>query len=597
MAKKIQVELSVKDTGSKTIKKFSDTGSSALKKLAGPLAAGAVIASFTAMLRSTVAYGDKLHKLNLQLGVSVTELDKLKRVGDLAGVSFDQITTSIRVMARNLNDAADGTGLAKDAIKELGLNAKVLMKMNPDKAFIQIAEALSKVENPTKRAALSMEIMGRSGSVVIQMAKNLGSEVGNMGTKWDQAKANQADFVTDQNTKLKSSLEDLTVTTLPTLVAAVTALDDAFKDLVTTYNWLFKNYKQNADFMALQSGETEKLTLQLGKLNERRAELAKSNVPRKDEQLAATDKAIDITIKKLAKLQEKFEEIKRGKAAKKEAGKAAVTSGPGAGAADTLTPSPDDMDAHIALFTEHQKALNEARAEGWIESARMAEKALMESIDRDNQEIEKERAKLEEMDQMKRDARDRQIEENAKLAEEQQKMMEQVGMGFKDYMVDPMIDVIAGSKSMKDAMKESLVAILKMLAQVAIMRAIAGMGGGGGVSMPYIPAMAEGGILRGGIKAFAAGGIANKPTLGMIGEGGQNEAVVPLPNGRSIPVEMQGSSNNNGPTENTFIISAVDAKSFVDLARRNPEAIIRPLTEQIERGNKGLRANLKKAVS
>ena len=597
MAKKIQVELSVKDTGSKTIKKFSDTGSSALKKLAGPLAAGAVIASFTAMLRSTVAYGDKLHKLNLQLGVSVTELDKLKRVGDLAGVSFDQITTSIRVMARNLNDAADGTGLAKDAIKELGLNAKVLMKMNPDKAFIQIAEALSKVENPTKRAALSMEIMGRSGSVVIQMAKNLGSEVGNMGTKWDQAKANQAAFVTDQNTKLKSSLEDLTVTTLPTLVAAVTALDDAFKDLVTTYNWLFKNYKQNADFMALQSGETEKLTLQLGKLNERRAELAKSNVPRKDEQLAATDKAIDITIKKLAKLQEKFEEIKRGKAAKKEAAKAAVTSGPGAGAADTLTPSPDDMDAHITLFTEHQKALNEARAEGWIESARMAEKALMESIDRDNQEIEKERAKLEEMDQMKRDARDRQIEENAKLAEEQQKMMEQVGMGFKDYMVDPMIDVIAGSKSMKDAMKESLVAILKMLAQVAIMRAIAGMGGGGGVSMPYIPAMAEGGILRGGIKAFAAGGIANKPTLGMIGEGGQNEAVVPLPNGRSIPVEMQGSSNNNGPTENTFIISAVDAKSFVDLARRNPEAIIRPLTEQIERGNKGLRANLKKAVS
>ena len=597
MAKKIQVELHVKDTGSKTIKKFSDTGSSALKKLAGPLAAGAVIASFTAMLRSTVAYGDKLHKLNLQLGVSVTELDKLKRVGDLAGVSFDQITTSIRVMARNLNDAADGTGLAKDAIKELGLNAKVLMKMNPDKAFIQIAEALSKVENPTKRAALSMEIMGRSGSVVIQMAKNLGSEVGNMGTKWDQAKANQAAFVTDQNTKLKSSLEDLTVTTLPTLVAAVTALDDAFKDLVTTYNWLFKNYKQNADFMALQSGETEKLTLQLGKLNERRAELAKSNVPRKDEQLAATDKAIDITIKKLAKLQEKFEEIKRGKAAKKEAAKAAVTSGPGAGAADTLTPSPDDMDAHIALFTEHQKALNEARAEGWIESARMAEKALMESIDRDNQEIEKERAKLEEMDQMKRDARDRQIEENAKLAEEQQKMMEQVGMGFKDYMVDPMIDVIAGSKSMKDAMKESLVAILKMLAQVAIMRAIAGMGGGGGVSMPYIPAMAEGGILRGGIKAFAAGGIANKPTLGMIGEGGQNEAVVPLPNGRSIPVEMQGSSNNNGPTENTFIISAVDAKSFVDLARRNPEAIIRPLTEQIERGNKGLRANLKKAVS
>ena len=50
------------------------------------------------------------------------------------------------------------------------------------------------------------------------------------------------------------------------------------------------------------------------------------------------------------------------------------------------------------------------------------------------------------------------------------------------------------------------------------------------------------------------------------------------------------------PTQNTFFISAVDSKSFVELARRNPEAIIRPLTEQIEKGNQGLRQNLRKAV-
>ncbi len=51
---------------------------------------------------------------------------------------------------------------------------------------------------------------------------------------------------------------------------------------------------------------------------------------------------------------------------------------------------------------------------------------------------------------------------------------------------------------------------------------------------------ANGGVAPGGFRAFASGGIVNRPTLGLIGEGRHNEAVVPLPNGRSIPVEMGG---------------------------------------------------------
>ena len=53
----------------------------------------------------------------------------------------------------------------------------------------------------------------------------------------------------------------------------------------------------------------------------------------------------------------------------------------------------------------------------------------------------------------------------------------------------------------------------------------------------------SGGIAPGGFRAFAKGGIANKPTLGMVGEGGMNEAVVPLPDGKSIPVKGAGDNN------------------------------------------------------
>ena len=50
--------------------------------------------------------------------------------------------------------------------------------------------------------------------------------------------------------------------------------------------------------------------------------------------------------------------------------------------------------------------------------------------------------------------------------------------------------------------------------------------------------LATGGVILGGIQPFAQGGVVKGPTLGLVGEGRHNEAIVPLPNGKSIPVEM-----------------------------------------------------------
>lgn len=56
---------------------------------------------------------------------------------------------------------------------------------------------------------------------------------------------------------------------------------------------------------------------------------------------------------------------------------------------------------------------------------------------------------------------------------------------------------------------------------------------------------ANGGIAPGGFRAFASGGIVSQPTLGLVGEGRFNEAVIPLPDGKSVPVDLRGS----GPSE------------------------------------------------
>jgi tape measure domain-containing protein len=68
---------------------------------------------------------------------------------------------------------------------------------------------------------------------------------------------------------------------------------------------------------------------------------------------------------------------------------------------------------------------------------------------------------------------------------------------------------------------------------------LAGIGGGIGGFLKLGEA-ANGAVWKGGFQAFANGGMVSGPTLGLIGEGKYNEAIVPLPDGRSIPVQMKG---------------------------------------------------------
>jgi phage-related minor tail protein len=62
-------------------------------------------------------------------------------------------------------------------------------------------------------------------------------------------------------------------------------------------------------------------------------------------------------------------------------------------------------------------------------------------------------------------------------------------------------------------------------------------------------------MVKGGFQAYANGGIATKPTLGLVGEGRYNEAIVPMPNGKAIPVDMKGAGQQNNVTVNVSVDS------------------------------------------
>ena len=177
-----------------------------------------------------------------------------------------------------------------------------------------------------------------------------------------------------------------------------------------------------------------------------------------------------------------------------------------------------------------------------------------------------------------------QLEELAIKAEEIKAIYQNVAQTIGSAFGQAFQDVVNGSKGMQEALSdmlqsigESFVAmaaeiIAKQVAMItlqAILKALGGPsfgggGGGGGGGLPVsggdvssfnttgfgnlspqafpVIGSANGNVLKGGFQAFANGGVVKGPTLGLVGEGRYNEAVVPLPDGRSIPVQFGGRS-------------------------------------------------------
>jgi len=86
---------------------------------------------------------------------------------------------------------------------------------------------------------------------------------------------------------------------------------------------------------------------------------------------------------------------------------------------------------------------------------------------------------------------------------------------------------------------------------------------------------ANGGVMQGGWTPFANGGLVTGPTLGLVGEGRFNEAVVPLPNGRSIPVDLGQGAGNNISTN--IVVNMNNGQSNSQMSGRGGQALGREI--------------------
>jgi len=205
----------------------------------GTAIAGAAILS----VKNYAAMGDEIAKMAKRTGFSTEALSELKHVMELSGANFTDIEKSSRKLSGAFVDANEGMATYQRAFERIGVDYIALRKATPERQFIAVAEALSKVEDETIRVATANDIFGRTGTSLLPMFEDgidglnrMRQEAHDLGIVFDEDAAKKAEEMTDAMLRMERSVQAISLTFAETLVPVLLPLAETFADIMKPIN-------------------------------------------------------------------------------------------------------------------------------------------------------------------------------------------------------------------------------------------------------------------------------------------------------------------------------------------------------------------------
>lgn len=142
----------------------------------GRVVAASMTAAFvglSAQVAVTSRNIDNLTKRARTLGDSFSNFRVLQTLARQAGIEVNTLTMGMQRMTRRVAEAAQGTGEAVGVLEELGVDARRLSLKGPTEQFIELSEAVMRVENPSDRVRVAMKLFDSEGVALIRMMGGL----------------------------------------------------------------------------------------------------------------------------------------------------------------------------------------------------------------------------------------------------------------------------------------------------------------------------------------------------------------------------------------------------------------------------------------
>jgi len=171
---------------------------------------GAVVAApLIVAVRQFAKMGDTIHKMSARTGIGAKALSELGFAAERSGTNLGTLEKGVRRMQRNIVDAKRGLSTAIDAFDMLGLSAQQLERLSPEDQFTLIAERISKIVDPTKRAAVAQMVFGRAGAELIPLLNEGAAGMDKLRKKARQLGITMSDKDAAAAAKLTDALSDV----------------------------------------------------------------------------------------------------------------------------------------------------------------------------------------------------------------------------------------------------------------------------------------------------------------------------------------------------------------------------------------------------
>ena len=241
MAENVNITIKAFD---KTKKGFGSVASG-LKKVTGAvfsmrtaLVGAAGLAGFGLLVKSSLSATDSLAKTASKIGTTTEALGALRYAADITGVATTTMDMALQRFTRRTAEAAKGTGEAKGAIRELGINAQELNRLPLDKRMLVLADAFSGVKSESDRLRLAFKLFDSEGAALVNtlslgregLSELLG-EAQSLGIVMSSEAAAGVEATNDSLTSLKYLIKGFTDQTVAHLAEGIKLITDRFVEL------------------------------------------------------------------------------------------------------------------------------------------------------------------------------------------------------------------------------------------------------------------------------------------------------------------------------------------------------------------------------
>jgi hypothetical protein len=535
---KISLAVNLKDKAS--------SGLESLKSKLGGFATGANLAAVAVLALvvglgklafSAAKMGDDFAKTATQVGTTATALSELTFAAQIGGAGMAEVATTLRVVSKRVNDANNGLETSVRSFKQAGIAVRKTngQLKTAEELIMDSADAFKALKSPVERTALAQELFGRSGTKLIptlllgrQGIMELREEAVLLGLTFTQLEAEQAELFQDELLRLMSTFKGLALTIgkqlIPMLTTLFTFLKDVMLVVVPAVNVVFQALLATVKALLIPIKALTTAFTFLGEVtwtglkgmmdgirNFFNKDLSDEELKKKEEQLEKLKLMLGETGKKTA-LSPLLMEDEAAEEAKKP---------PEVEDANALL---DNLEQVKEGFLNAHTAYSQTLTEMSMELGTNIHATLATTIDNIGtafgEMITEGKSFKESMSAIWKDLKKQII---MQIAQMMVKMLAMIAMSIVlNTLTGGMLAASGGaatSATLGGAMPK-------------------GLGKRFGKLLPF----AKGGITNAlDVPSFAQGGITNAPQLALIGDNANNrEAVVPLPNGRSIPVEMNG---------------------------------------------------------